>query len=132
MTEPEFLARLGAALAAELGRDVEMHDFAERYFATCTPNDADDRAACARCATAGYRMALLTNNVREWEPRWRAMLADRRALRARRRRGVRRACASPTREIYELTLERLGVPAEACLFVDDIEHQLRRRPRRWA
>ena len=24
----------------------------------------------------GLRMALLTNNVREWEPRWRPMLPD--------------------------------------------------------
>jgi len=27
----------------------------------------------------------------------------------------------PEARIYELTLERLGLPAEACLFVDDIE-----------
>jgi putative hydrolase of the HAD superfamily len=27
----------------------------------------------------------------------------------------------PEPEIYALTLDRLGVPAEACLFVDDID-----------
>ena len=27
----------------------------------------------------------------------------------------------PERQIYEITLERLGLPAEACLFVDDME-----------
>ena len=27
----------------------------------------------------------------------------------------------PEPEIYELTLERLGLPAEACVFVDDLE-----------
>jgi putative hydrolase of the HAD superfamily len=28
----------------------------------------------------------------------------------------------PDPRIYELTLERLGLPAEACAFVDDLEH----------
>ena len=66
-------------------------------------------------------MALLTNNVREWEPLWRSMLpvdeifelvVDSAFV------GMRK----PDAEIYELTLERLGgvAPAE-CLFVDDIE-----------
>jgi putative hydrolase of the HAD superfamily len=29
-------------------------------------------------------------------------------------------CRKPEAKIYELTLERLGLPAEACLFVDDL------------
>ena len=68
-------------------------------------------------------MALLTNNVREWEPLWRSMLpvdeifelvVDSAFV------GMRK----PDPEIYELTLERLGdgVTRRAdCLFVDDIE-----------
>ena len=65
-------------------------------------------------------MAMLTNNVREWEPLWRSMLpvdeifelvVDS-AFVGRRK---------PEPEIYRLTLERIGLPAEACLFVDDIE-----------
>ncbi len=28
----------------------------------------------------------------------------------------------PDSEIYELTLERLGLPAEECLFIDDFAH----------
>jgi putative hydrolase of the HAD superfamily len=69
----------------------------------------------------GVRLALLTNNVREWEPRWRAMLpaddlfdvvVDSSAV------GLRK----PDARIYELTLERLGLSAGACAFVDDLEH----------
>jgi epoxide hydrolase-like predicted phosphatase len=30
-------------------------------------------------------------------------------------------CRKPDREIYDLTLERMGVGAEECLFVDDID-----------
>jgi epoxide hydrolase-like predicted phosphatase len=68
----------------------------------------------------GYRMAICTNNVREWESRWRAMLpvdeifdviVDSAFV------GVRK----PESRIYELTLERLGVSAGAALFIDDIE-----------
>ena len=64
--------------------------------------------------------AICTNNVREWEARWRAMLpideifdivVDSAFV------GMRK----PDPEIYRLTLERLGAaPAEA-LFVDDVE-----------
>ena len=68
----------------------------------------------------GYRMALLTNNVREWELRWRALapvdeifelVIDSAFV------GVRK----PEPEMYELTLTALGVPAAECLFIDDIE-----------
>jgi putative hydrolase of the HAD superfamily len=72
-----------------------------------------------------YRMALLTNNVREWEPLWRAMLpvdeifeivVDSGFV------GIRK----PEPEIYELTLERLGggIGAAECLFVDDVEDNI--------
>ena len=70
-------------------------------------------------------MALLTNNVREWEPLWRAMLpvdeifelvVDSAFV------GIRK----PEPEIYELTLERLGggIGAAECLFVDDVEDNI--------
>jgi putative hydrolase of the HAD superfamily len=70
----------------------------------------------------GLRMALLTNNVKEWEPLWRPMLpvdeifevvVDSAFV------GIRK----PEPAIYELTLDRLGDGIEAadCLFVDDVE-----------
>ena len=66
-------------------------------------------------------MALLTNNVREWEPLWRSMLpvdeifefvVDSAFV------GMRK----PDPPIYEITVERLGdgtAPSQ-CLFVDDV------------
>ena len=68
----------------------------------------------------GYRMALVTNNAREWEPRWRAMaptddifeLVIDSAQVGRRK---------PDPVIYDLTVRRLGVPAATCLLVDDLE-----------
>src|SRR6476619_46553 len=102
MTEADFLDRVGRALSAELGRPVAMHDLA------------------ARVRAAGYRTALLTNNVREWEPRWRAIFAvdelfelvvDSAFV------GLRK----PDPAIYRLPCDRLGLAAEQCLFVDDLE-----------
>jgi putative hydrolase of the HAD superfamily len=67
----------------------------------------------------GLRMAMLTNNVREWEAMWRAMLPVDEIFEI----VVDSAfvgCRKPEPRIYEITLERLGLPAEACLFIDDI------------
>jgi putative hydrolase of the HAD superfamily len=62
----------------------------------------------------------LTNNVREWEPLWRSMLPVDEIFEL----VVDSAfvgCRKPEPEIYEVTLQRLGVPAGECLFVDDVE-----------
>jgi putative hydrolase of the HAD superfamily len=119
MTERDFLERLMAQLREDLGRDVALHAFAERYFAHLEPNEP--MIAFLRDVRArGHRLAMLTNNVREWEPRWRAMLpvdelfevvVDSAFV------GLRK----PDPAIYRLTCERLGVDPERCLFVDDIE-----------
>jgi len=119
MTERDFLAALGAQLRADLGRDVEMHTFAERYFAHLQPNEPMI-AFLRELRDRGYRLAMLTNNVREWEARWRAMLpvdelfevvVDSAFV------GLRK----PDPAIYRLTCDRLGVAPDRCLFVDDVE-----------
>jgi putative hydrolase of the HAD superfamily len=119
MSEGDFLARLGGALSANLGREVELHGFGERYFANLHPNE-ELIAYFRSLRERGLRLALLTNNVREWEPLWRPKLpvdelfelvVDSAFV------GMRK----PDPEIYSLTLERLGLPASACLFLDDID-----------
>jgi putative hydrolase of the HAD superfamily len=119
MTEADFLAGLDSELSALLGRDVHMHNFGERYFEHLRPNDALI-GYMSELRERGYKLALCTNNVREWEPLWRRMLpvdelfdvvVDSAFVGARK----------PEREIYEVTLDRLGLPAGATLLVDDIE-----------
>ena len=119
LTETAFVENLRAALVELLGRDVELASLAETLWEGLFPNDAMI-AFTASLRAAGYRMALLTNNVREWELRWRALapideifelVVDSAFV------GVRK----PDPEIYELTVTGLGVPAGECLFVDDIE-----------
>jgi putative hydrolase of the HAD superfamily len=123
ITEAEFLARLERGLAATLGRDVALHGFGARLMNGIGPNRElfDHYAALKR--DRGLRFALCTNNVREWEPLWRAMLpfddvfevvVDSAFV------GTRK----PEPEIYALTLDRLGLPAAACVFVDDLERNV--------
>jgi len=115
LSEADFLA----GISEELG-GVDMDGFSESYFSHLGVNDellAQLRAWC----DGGLRMALCTNNVREWEPRWRAMLpvdelfevvVDSAFVGARK----------PEPRIYEIVLERLGgVPAERCVLLDDFE-----------
>jgi putative hydrolase of the HAD superfamily len=120
MTEAQFLQALEQTLRTELGREVSFVDFAEALWAELAPNEPMIELMAALRAE-GYRMALLTNNVREWEARWREMapIDDIFELVVNSASvGMRK----PDSEIYELTVQRLGVPAAACLFVDDLEH----------
>ncbi len=119
MTETAFLRALASELTAELGRPVELHEFGERYFEHLHPNQRMiDYMRELR--ERGYKLAICTNNVREWERLWRAKLpvdelfevvVDSAFV------GTRK----PERRIYELTLERLGTRPDAALLVDDIE-----------
>ena len=120
MTEQEFLDVLSAALSADAGRPVELHDFAPRLFAQMKPNGVMIAFLRELKEQRGLRLAMLTNNVREWESRWRSMLpvdelfelvVDSAFV------GMRK----PDPRIYELTLERLALPPQACAFVDDLQ-----------
>jgi epoxide hydrolase-like predicted phosphatase len=121
-TEAEFLDDLGGALEAQLGHAVAMHGFAEAYFAGLETNHAMlDWLRTAR-DERGVRLALLTNNVREWEPRWRAMLPPVDELFEVIVDSAFVGLRKPDPRIYEITLERLGLPGPACAFVDDLGH----------
>jgi epoxide hydrolase-like predicted phosphatase len=119
MTEARFLELLSSQLTSQLGREVVLQGFGERYFEHLHPNEpmiGYMRELRAR----GYKLAICTNNVREWEQLWRAKLpvdeifevvVDSAFV------GTRK----PEPRIYQMTLERLGVSAEAALLIDDIE-----------
>ena len=113
ISEADFLD----GIAAELGGEIDMSDFADVYFEHLGVNE-ELLAWLRERHAGGLRLALCTNNVREWEPRWRTMLpidelfetvVDSAFV------GTRK----PEPRIYEIVLERLGVPAAACVFLDD-------------
>jgi haloacid dehalogenase superfamily, subfamily IA, variant 3 with third motif having DD or ED len=128
VTEAEFLSTLAAELRDLLDHEPELHRFRDVYFEALDPNH-EMVGLMREVKGRGYRTALLTNNVREWEPLWRSMLpvdeifelvVDSAFV------GMRK----PERGIYELTLERLrahdpgelgGLDFGECLFVDDVD-----------
>lgn len=112
ITEADFLD----GIVQELG-GVDMSDFADLYFDHLGVNE-ELLAWLRERHAAGLRLALCTNNVREWEPRWRTMLpvdelfevvVDSAFV------GTRK----PEPRIYEIVLEQMGVGGEACVFLDD-------------
>jgi putative hydrolase of the HAD superfamily len=118
LAETEFLDLLSAQLEPLLGHRPHLHRFREVYFDALDPNEPMIELM-RELKASGLKMAMLTNNVREWEPLWRSMMpvdeifedvVDSAFV----------GCRKPEGRIYRLTLERIGIPAEACLFVDDL------------
>ena len=117
ITEAEFRARLEAHLDG--GFDlVRLHElFLERL----DPN-RQMIEFIRELRERGLRAALLTNNVREWEPLWRAKLPEIDELFEVVVDSAFVGMRKPDPAIYALTLERLGgVSPEDCVFVDDLE-----------
>lgn len=118
MAEVDFLERLAQGLEPVIEHTPEMHRFRELFIGTLEPNPPMIDLM-RELKADGLRMAMLTNNVKEWEPIWRAMLpvdeifelvVDSAFVGHRK----------PEAEIYELTLERFGLPAQSCVFLDDL------------
>jgi putative hydrolase of the HAD superfamily len=119
LSETRFLDELSSELTGQLGREVSMHGFGHRFFENLHPNERM-LEFMRGLRDQGYKLGICTNNVREWEPLWRAkvpvdeifsVVVDSAFVGARK----------PEPRIYEITLERLGVPAQAALLIDDIE-----------
>jgi putative hydrolase of the HAD superfamily len=118
-TEEAFVTSLEGEVTRVLGRTVSLHGYGRRFMDALESNGPLlERYRGLRAQ--GVRLALLTNNVREWEPLWRAKLpvddlfevvVDSAFV------GMRK----PDPRIYALTLERFGVSAQECAFVDDLE-----------
>ncbi len=119
ISEVSFLAKLTDSLEPLLGHRPEMHRFKEIYFEALEPNPAMIELM-RELKGNGYRMAMLTNNVREWEPLWRPMLPVDEIFETVVDSGFV-GCRKPESKIYELTLDRIEMPATSCLFIDDIE-----------
>ena len=121
LSEPEFLQIVEDALAAVAGRRIPMHDFGARYFARLETNHAMLDHLRSLRDERGIRLAMLTNNVREWQARWQAMIPEIDELFELIVDSAFVGMRKPDPAIYTLTLERLGLPADACVFIDDMD-----------
>jgi putative hydrolase of the HAD superfamily len=74
-----------------------------------------------RVRAQGFPTALLSNAAREWEVHWRTLVPNLDELFDHVVFSWRTGFRKPEREIYELTLDRLGngMLPEECLFIDD-------------
>jgi epoxide hydrolase-like predicted phosphatase len=121
VSEAEFLDNLSWGLEAELGHRPTLHRFRDIYFDALHPNEPM-LALMRELRDRGLRMAILTNNVREWEELWRSKLPLDEIFEVIVDSGWV-GMRKPQPEIYLHTIERLGDGLEAsdCLFVDDNE-----------
>ena len=119
LSEARFLGSLSDELSERRGSRVALDGFGERYFRHLQPNERMIEYMRG-LRERGYKLAICTNNVREWEARWRAMLpvdeifdvvVDSAFVGSRK----------PEPRIYEITLERLGTAPAATLFIDDVD-----------
>lgn len=118
ITQAEFLRRIGGELGDERG----LEGMLDVYFGHLERNP-EMIDFMRELRGRGLLMALLTNNVREWEPRWRALLPEIDEIFHVVVDSAFVGKRKPEPEIYRLTLERLGDGLEPsdCVFVDDIE-----------
>jgi len=118
ITEAQFLGML----EAELDPGTSLSGMRDVYFEHLHPNPAMIDFM-RELRGRGLRMAMLTNNVREWEPQWRAKLPEIDEIFELVVDSAFVGMRKPDREIYEFTLERLGdgLAAEDCVFVDDVD-----------
>ncbi|MEP9415125.1 HAD family phosphatase [Gordonia sp. VNQ95] len=119
LSEPEWVAGLHSWLIAR-GVDVSRSavDFGRQWFAGHQVNSTM-RSLALTLRDSGYRVGILTNNVREWEAHWRAMvdlddhvdtIVDSYDV------GVRK----PDPAIFALSAERLDVDPTRAILIDDL------------
>ena len=113
ISEEEFVAAFAERLSEVTGKPVEPEGLVRRIFTLELEESMLDLVA--RAQSAGYRTALCSNSWgTELYPRKRLdPIFD--VLVISGEVGLRK----PDPKIFELTIEKLGVPADKCVFVDD-------------
>lgn len=114
----EFEHLLSAALAQE-GSPVEAQGLVRTMLADLSIYEDSMTSLVTRARAAGIRTALLSNSWghdydrSDWQEMFDAVVISGEV-------GMRK----PEREIFELTLDRIGLPAGECVFIDDIPHNV--------
>jgi putative hydrolase of the HAD superfamily len=120
MTEPDFIAVIAGGLSEVLGRPIDLDGYGARLMASLEPNEPLlDHYRAMRAG--GVRLAILTNNVREWHDAWRKKIPVVDELFELIVDSAFEGTRKPEPRIYELTLSRLGLNAADCAFIDDVE-----------
>jgi len=116
ITETEFMQRT----SDELPDGVALSELGQGYFTRLERNEPM-LEFLVELRGRGLRLALCTNNVREWEPLWRPMIHEIDELFELVVDSGFVGTRKPEPEIYAIVLERLGLPGTECVFIDDVE-----------
>jgi putative hydrolase of the HAD superfamily len=118
ISEEEF----GARLREGLPEGFDLDGLRDAYFEQLQPNSRMVDYM-RRLRGRGLRMALCTNNVREWEPLWRAKLPELDQIFEVVVDSAFVGARKPESRIFEITVDRLGdgLRFEHCLLIDDIQ-----------
>ncbi len=117
ITEAEFRDRIQRHLDGRF----DLTRLRALYFERLDPNRAMIEFV-RELRGRSVRAALLTNNVREWEPLWRSKLPEIDELFELVVDSAFVGLRKPDPAIFLLTLERLGgVTPERCVFLDDLD-----------
>ena len=116
VSEAEFMRRT----SDELAENIELSELGEGYFTRLERNESM-LAFLAELRGRGLRLALCTNNVREWEPLWRPMLPEIDELFGVIVDSGFVGTRKPEPAIYRIVLESLELPGSECVFIDDVE-----------
>ncbi|MHB8273930.1 MAG: HAD family hydrolase [Dermatophilaceae bacterium] len=114
----EFEHLLSAALAQE-GSTVQAQGLIGQMFADLAIYEDSMTSLVTRAHAAGVRTALLSNSWgnaydrSDWHEMFDTVVISGEV-------GMRK----PEREIFELALDRIGLPAAECVFVDDVPHNI--------
>jgi epoxide hydrolase-like predicted phosphatase len=114
----EFEHLLSAALARE-GSMVEAQGLVGRMFADLAIYEDSMTSMVTRARAAGIRTALLSNSWgneydrSDWHEMFDTVVISGEV-------GMRK----PEPEIFELILDRIGLPADECVFIDDMAHNI--------
>jgi epoxide hydrolase-like predicted phosphatase len=114
----DFEHLLSAALARE-GSLVEARGLVDKMFADLAIYEDSMTSLVTRARAAGIRTALLSNSWgneydrRDWHEMFDTVVISGEV-------GMRK----PEREIFELVLKRIGLPADQCVFIDDMAHNI--------
>lgn len=115
---PDFEIRLAQGLTERLGKPIDPSGLLQRLFAHFT-HAHDMTGLVRRAKAAGIRTALLSNS---WGNTYPDHLFDGMfdVVVISGEVGMRK----PEERIYAYTLDKLGLPAHECAFVDDLRHNV--------
>ncbi|WPF66034.1 MULTISPECIES: HAD family phosphatase [unclassified Corynebacterium] len=119
LTEEEWMIRIHSWLnKRKIDTSKSDLDFGRQWFSGHEVNGSM-KELLLKLKASGYRVGILTNNVREWEPYWRSMVClddhvdaiiDSYAV------GVRK----PDPGIFHLAAEKISSDPNQCILIDDL------------